>query len=179
MAAMKMPKDTDEQKAARRAAMAEAFQNCRRRTAASAPEACAGGAARPARRPLFGNPNAASDAGSGGPTADRRGGKAASYNMRINLPGVKDEVFAAECRAENGESPQKRSPAIQQRRRQRWKRLGLEQTFVRYISGWLKVRVLDIPRHGPFVLQSTPLERRPRSRGSKDINNGLAFDLPF
>ena len=25
-------------------------------------------------------------------------GKAASYNVRINLPGVKDEVFAAECR---------------------------------------------------------------------------------
>ena len=97
MAAMKMPKETDEQKAARKAAMAEASK-----TATDVPlrtlEACAGAAKLACEAASFGNPNAASDAGSAALLADAAG-KAASYNVRINLPGVKDEVFAAECRA--------------------------------------------------------------------------------
>lgn len=96
MAAMKMPKDTDEQKAARRAAMAEASK-----TVTDVPlrtlEACAVAARLACEAASFGNPNAASDAGSAALLADAAG-KAASYNVRINLPGVKDEVFAAECR---------------------------------------------------------------------------------
>ncbi|MDO4561579.1 MAG: cyclodeaminase/cyclohydrolase family protein [bacterium] len=97
MAAMKMPKETDEQKAVRKAAMAEASK-----TATDVPlrtlEACAGAAKLACEAASFGNPNAASDAGSAALLADAAG-KAASYNVRINLPGVKDEVFAAECRA--------------------------------------------------------------------------------
>lgn len=96
MAAMKMPKDTDEQKAARKAAMAEAAK-----TTTDVPlrtlEACAAAAKLACEAASFGNPNAASDAGSAALLADAAG-KAASYNVRINLPGVKDEVFAAECR---------------------------------------------------------------------------------
>ena len=97
MAAMKMPKESDEQKAARKAAMAEASK-----TATDVPlrtlEACAKAAKLACEAASFGNPNAASDAGSAALLADSAG-KAASYNVRINLPGVKDEVFAAECRA--------------------------------------------------------------------------------
>ena len=37
------------------------------------------------------------------PLADAAG-KAASYNVRINLPGVKDEAFAADCRAKMAEA---------------------------------------------------------------------------
>lgn len=102
MAAMKMPKATDEEKAARRAAMAEASK-----TATAVPlhtlEACAKAAKLACEAASFGNPNAASDAGSAALLADAAG-KAASYNVRINLPGVKDEAFAADCRAKMAEA---------------------------------------------------------------------------
>ncbi|MEG2183959.1 MAG: cyclodeaminase/cyclohydrolase family protein [Cloacibacillus sp.] len=95
MAAMKMPKDTDEEKAARKTAMAEATK-----TATEVPlltlETCAEAAKLAFEAASFGNPNAASDAGSAALLADAAG-KAASYNVRINLPGVKDEAFAAQC----------------------------------------------------------------------------------
>lgn len=97
MAAMKMPKESDSEKAARKAAMAEAAK-----TATEVPlrtlEACASAAKLACEAAQYGNPNAASDAGSAALLADAAG-KAASYNVRINLPGVKDEEFAAECRA--------------------------------------------------------------------------------
>ena len=102
MAAMKMLKDTDEEKAARKAAMAEASK-----TTTEVPlltlETCAEAAKLAYTAAAFGNPNAASDAGSAALLADAAG-KAASYNVRINLPGVKDEEFAASCRTRMDEA---------------------------------------------------------------------------
>lgn len=102
MAAMKMPKGTDEEKAARRAAMAEASK-----TTTEVPlltlETCAEAAKLACEAASLGNPNAASDAGSAALLAEAAG-KAASYNVRINLPGVKDEAFAADCRARMDEA---------------------------------------------------------------------------
>lgn len=96
MAAMKMPKATDEEKTARKAAMAQASK-----TTTEVPlltlETCAEAAKLACAAACLGNPNAASDAGSAALLAEAAG-KAASYNVRINLPGVKDEAFAAECR---------------------------------------------------------------------------------
>ena len=92
MAAMKMPKTTDEEKAARRKAMGEASK-----TATEIPlrtlEACAELSAIAVTAAERGNPNTASDAGS-----------AAAYNVRINLPGISDEVFADACRARMSEA---------------------------------------------------------------------------
>lgn len=102
MAAMKMPKGTDEEKAARKAAMADASK-----TATEVPlltlETCAEAAKLAFKAAELGNPNAASDAGSAALLAEAAG-KAASYNVRINLPGVKDEAFAAECRSRMDEA---------------------------------------------------------------------------
>ena len=96
MAAMKMPKDTDEEKAARRQAMADASK-----LATEIPlctlEACAEVSVIALEAAKFGNPNTASDAGSAALLADAAG-RAASYNVRINLPGIKDEAFAALCK---------------------------------------------------------------------------------
>lgn len=97
MRVMKMPRDTDEQKAARKAAMSEASK-----TATEVPlrtlERCADVAALAAKAIKFGNPNAVSDGGSAVLLADAAG-KAAAYNVRINLPGISDEAFAADCRS--------------------------------------------------------------------------------
>lgn len=95
MAAMKMPKDTDEQKAARKAAMAEASK-----LATEVPlrtlETCALVSGLAVTAAKHGNPNTASDAGSAALLAEAAG-KAAAYNVRINLPGVKDADFAENC----------------------------------------------------------------------------------
>lgn len=96
MAAMKLPKGTDEEKAARRNAMEEATKK-----ATLVPletlECCAQIAELANRAMKSGNPNAASDAGSAAFMAVA-GGNAAAYNVRINLPGIKDEAFAAAVR---------------------------------------------------------------------------------
>lgn len=97
MAAIKMPKDTDEQKTARKNAMADASK-----AATEVPlrtlETCSiiSGLALTAGK--HGNPNAISDAGSAALLAEAAG-KAAAYNVRVNLPGVKDEAFANECKS--------------------------------------------------------------------------------
>ncbi len=97
MAAMKMPKATDEEKAARKEAMCEASK-----MATEIPlrtlEACAEVAVIALTAAGHGNPNTASDAGSAGLLAEAAG-KAAAYNVRINLSGISDETFAAGCRA--------------------------------------------------------------------------------
>ena len=96
MKALKMPKDTDEQKAARRAAMAEASK-----AATAVPlrtlESCAKTAALSVAAAKKGNPSAVSDAGVAALFAEAAA-KAAAYNVKINLPGIKDEAFAKECR---------------------------------------------------------------------------------
>jgi len=102
MAAMKMPKTTDEEKAARRKAMGEASK-----TATEIPlrtlEACAELSAIAVTAAERGNPNTASDAGSAALLAEAAG-SAAAYNVRINLPGISDEVFADACRARMSEA---------------------------------------------------------------------------
>lgn len=91
MAAMRMPKDTDEEKAARRAAMENAS-----RAATEVPlatlECCVELAEMANDAMRLGNPNTASDAGSAALLA-LAAGKAAAYNVRINLPGIKDALF--------------------------------------------------------------------------------------
>lgn len=97
MKALKMPKDTEEQKASRRAAMAEASK-----TATEAPlrtlEKCCEAAKLSLLTAENGNTNAMSDAGVAA-LLSTAAAKAAAYNVRINLPGVKDESFASDCRA--------------------------------------------------------------------------------
>ena len=96
MKALKMPKDTDEQKAARRAAMAEASK-----AATAVPlrtlESCVKAAELSVTAAKYGNASAVSDAGVAALFAEAAA-KAAAYNVKINLPGIKDEAFAKECR---------------------------------------------------------------------------------
>lgn len=96
MAALRMPRGTDAEKAARKAAMAEAAKG-----ATDVPlrtlEACEKTAALALVAAENGNINAASDAGCAALIADAAA-KAASFNVRINLPGIKDEAFAADVR---------------------------------------------------------------------------------
>ena len=96
MKALKMPKDTEEQKTARRAAMAEASK-----TATAVPlrtlESCVKAAALSVAAAKYGNASAVSDAGVAALLAEAAA-KAAAYNVKINLPGIKDEAFAKDCR---------------------------------------------------------------------------------
>jgi len=97
MAAMKLPKDTDEAKAARKAAMQDAAKN-----STSVPlrtmERCLEAAKLGELAAANGNPNALSDAGSAVLLA-KAGGRAAMYNVLINLPGITDADFAAQCKS--------------------------------------------------------------------------------
>lgn len=97
MAAMKMPKDTDEQKTARRAAMDAASISVTEIPLRTL-EKCAELANAAAKVVKHGNANAVSDGGSAALLAEAAG-KAAAYNVRINLPGVKDEDFEVRCRS--------------------------------------------------------------------------------
>ncbi|MDR3279982.1 MAG: cyclodeaminase/cyclohydrolase family protein [Synergistaceae bacterium] len=96
MSAMKMPRDTDEQKAARGSALADAAKGATE-VPLSTLEKCAEMACLASRAVSLGNPNTASDAGSAVLLAEAAG-KGAAYNVRINLPGIKDEIYAAEAR---------------------------------------------------------------------------------
>jgi glutamate formiminotransferase/formiminotetrahydrofolate cyclodeaminase len=93
MAALKMPKETDGQKSARAAELEKTAKR-----AAEIPlsilELCAKTAALAAQAAEYGNPNAATDAGSAAVFAEAAG-KAAAYNVRINMSGIKDEAFKA------------------------------------------------------------------------------------
>lgn len=97
MRVMKMPRDTDEQKAARKAAMTVASK-----LATEVPlrtlEKCAEMANLAVKVVRFGNRNAVSDGGSAALLAEAAG-KAAAYNVRINLPGISDEIFETDCRS--------------------------------------------------------------------------------
>lgn len=97
MAAMKLPKDTNENKAARRAAMQNAAKG-----AVEAPlhtlTLCARAASLALTAISEGNTNAVTDAAAAGQFA-RAAALTAAYNVRINLPLVKDEAFVAGVRA--------------------------------------------------------------------------------
>lgn len=96
MAAMKLPKETDEEKAARRSAMEKASKGATK-VPLETLELCVSLAETAHTAMLNGNPNAASDAGVAALYA-QAAGKAAALNVRINLPSIKDETFAAEVR---------------------------------------------------------------------------------
>jgi glutamate formiminotransferase/formiminotetrahydrofolate cyclodeaminase len=102
MAAMKLPKDTDEQKATRGAAMELASKN-----ATEVPlrtlENCVKIASLAVKAAQFGNPNTASDAGSAALFAEAAG-KAAAYNVRINLSSIKDTEFTELAKKRMSES---------------------------------------------------------------------------
>ena len=96
IAVLKMPKGTDEEKSARREAMAAATKRITEvplRTLGL----CVDTAALALEAAELGNPNTVSDAGSAALMAEAAG-KAAAYNVRINLPSLKDEAFASEAR---------------------------------------------------------------------------------
>lgn len=98
MAAMKLPKGTDEEKAARVEAMQKATLGaidvplrtlrCCSEMVDLAAAACEKG-----------NPNAVTDAGSAAVLA-RAAAVAAAYNVRINLMGLRDKAFASRTKEE-------------------------------------------------------------------------------
>ncbi len=97
MAALKLPKDTDERKAARKAALQDAAKS-----AVEAPLRTLELSARAATLALtairLGNRNAVSDAAAAGQFA-RAAAMTAAYNVRINLPLVADGEFVAKKKA--------------------------------------------------------------------------------
>ncbi|MDR0764944.1 MAG: cyclodeaminase/cyclohydrolase family protein [Synergistaceae bacterium] len=96
MAALKMPKETEEQKSARKTELEKAAKQ-----AAEVPmstlELCVEASRLAALAAEYGNPNAATDAGSAAVFAEAAG-KSAAYNVRINLPGISDEAFTARAK---------------------------------------------------------------------------------
>ncbi len=98
MAAFRLPKSADEEKAARRQAIQSATKKATLTPLATA-RAC--GAVIELCRLVAekGNVNAVSDAGAGAACA-QAGLTAASLNVLINLPSIKDETFVATHRAE-------------------------------------------------------------------------------
>ncbi|MDR1966356.1 MAG: cyclodeaminase/cyclohydrolase family protein [Synergistaceae bacterium] len=96
MAALKLPKESEAEKSARREAIEDASKASTEVPLATL-EACAGIAKLASNAARLGNPNAASDAGSAALLAEAAG-KAAAYNVRINLPGIKDAAFVSKAR---------------------------------------------------------------------------------
>lgn len=102
MAAMKLPKATDDEKAARSKAMQEATKKAIEVPFETMKE-CAAMVKLADIASSKGNPNAVTDAGSAAVLA-RAAAVAASYNVKINLMGLKDEAFAAKIRSEMEET---------------------------------------------------------------------------
>ena len=96
IAATKMPKGTAEEGEARSAAIQRASK-----AVTEIPlrvlELSAEAASLAVKAASSGNPNAASDAGCAALLSEAAG-KSAAYNVRINLPGIKDEGFASAAR---------------------------------------------------------------------------------
>ena len=95
MAALKLPKNTDDEKSARRDAMSAAAKRITE-VPLETLGLCANAASLALKAAELGNPNAISDAGSAALMAEAAG-KAAALNVRINLPSLKDEKFASEA----------------------------------------------------------------------------------
>jgi glutamate formiminotransferase/formiminotetrahydrofolate cyclodeaminase len=110
--AMKLPRDAEEQKAAR----AEAIQSSTRR-ATEVPLSTARTAFEVlellAALARIGNPNARSDAASGAQLA-HAAFKGAQYNVLINIGSLKDKTFAESCRREAGELARKAGNILQE-----------------------------------------------------------------
>jgi glutamate formiminotransferase/formiminotetrahydrofolate cyclodeaminase len=100
LAAMRLPKGTPEQQAARAAAVEQAYQDATRVPLATA-RLCLDALALAADAAVKGNVNSASDAGVAALVA-RAGVEGAGLNVLTNLGSVKDEAFRAECRREVG-----------------------------------------------------------------------------
>ncbi|HEB85281.1 MAG TPA: glutamate formimidoyltransferase, partial [Bacteroidetes bacterium] len=96
MAAMRLPKKTDEQKAAREAAMQEATRAATRIPYGICESALASFDAIETMAAV-GNENSISDAGVAAHCA-RTAVHGAALNVRINLPGIEDEAFVREMR---------------------------------------------------------------------------------
>jgi len=98
MAAFRLPKTTDKEKAARREAIQTATQKATLTPLATA-RACAEIIELGQLAVEKGNANAIRDAGAG-VTCAQAGLKAAALNVIINLPSIEDETFVATHRAE-------------------------------------------------------------------------------
>ncbi len=98
MAALRLPKETDEEKARRSAAVQEATKGAVE-VPLSTLRACAQMVQLAHEAAAKGNPNAITDAASAAQLA-RAGGIAASYNVRINLGGLKDQGYIAAVKKE-------------------------------------------------------------------------------
>ncbi len=96
MAAFKLPKDSEEQKAVRTAAVQEATKKATLLPLKVA-ELCLELMALADKALTIGNINAASDAAVAGLLA-HAGLKGALYNVRINLPGIKDTGFVEDIK---------------------------------------------------------------------------------
>jgi glutamate formiminotransferase/formiminotetrahydrofolate cyclodeaminase len=98
MAALKMPKETEDEKKRRKEAIQEATKG-----AIDVPlktlRACRDVAALAGTACEKGNPNAVSDAGTAAIMA-QAAGKAAAYNVKINLMGLKEDAYGAQVREE-------------------------------------------------------------------------------
>ena len=94
MAAMKMPKATEEEKCVRKKAIGEAAKLTTEVPLLTL-EACVEMTELAYLAARNGNTNTISDAGSAALLGEAAG-KAAAYNVKINLPGVADETFAAD-----------------------------------------------------------------------------------
>ena len=95
VAALRLPKESEQERTARRKAIQQAS-----RKAASVPLETLRALARLADliriTVEMGNPNCITDAGTAAQLA-RAAAHAAAYNVRINLGGIDDKVFVAEC----------------------------------------------------------------------------------
>jgi glutamate formiminotransferase/formiminotetrahydrofolate cyclodeaminase len=101
MAAMRMPKGTPEEQAARNAALEAGYQQAARVPLETA-KACLEAMALALVVAEQGNTNSASDAGVAALMA-RAGVEGAVLNVLINLGSVKDETFKQACREETGQ----------------------------------------------------------------------------
>ena len=98
MAAFRLPKGTDAEKAVRRTAIQDGTKQATLTPLATA-RACAEVIELCQVVAEIGNPNAISDAGAGAACA-QAGLKAASLNVLINLPSIEDETFVTSSQAE-------------------------------------------------------------------------------
>lgn len=98
MAAFRLPKSTDEGKAARLEAIQAATKQATLTPLATA-RACGQVIELCRQAAEMGNPNAVSDAGAGAACA-QAGLQAASLNVLINLPSIKDQQFASTCKTD-------------------------------------------------------------------------------